>query len=201
MNTFYSFEGPEATGKSTIIQKIHSLLSERGHLVVKTREPGGSQYGEKIRQLIFNAEYTPSIQTELLLMFAARRDHIDHIIKPALNENKIVLTDRYCDSSYVYQSLLGGIEKHVIDSLMDHFIAPYIPHKSFFIFSDPEISFQRLEKRGVENRYDQINKKQIITLHKAFEQRLEQCSYGVRIENNGHIDDAVQDIMHYIEET
>ena len=102
---FITLEGMDGAGKSTHIPTIIDLLKSRGLEVVSTREPGGTQLGEKLRELLLNEAMHP--ETETLLMFAARREHIAAVIEPALARGAWVLSDRFTDATYAYQS--GGI--------------------------------------------------------------------------------------------
>lgn len=100
----YAFEGNEGCGKTTVINKLAQRLTDEGHEVLITREPGGSELAEKIRELIMNEENIDD-STELMLFLAARMDHFNKVILPALKENKIVLIDRFIDSTLVYQGM------------------------------------------------------------------------------------------------
>ena len=102
---FISFEGGEGTGKSTQVRLLANKLAERGNLVHVTREPGGTELSEKIRDILKTTSNIDSI-TEMLLLFAARREHFIKSIYPLLEQNYIVLCDRFYDSSLVYQGIL-----------------------------------------------------------------------------------------------
>ena len=192
---FITFEGGEAVGKSTLIHAVHTQLVSDEYDVLLTREPGGSAYGEKIRTLIFHPDYTPSCYTELLLVFAARRDHIENVIAPSLAQNKIVLCDRYIDSSYVYQGILGGVDSGIIDTLCDQFVKPYFPDATFMIMADTDISYARLIARGIQNRNDNIDKNAINALSNAYHTQSQKRENIYKIMNNGDISDCVLDIM------
>ena len=113
---FISFEGIDGAGKSTHIDSFAKLLKERypNRDVVITREPGGTQLGEQLRALLLDA--TMNLETEALLMFAARREHIAQVIEPALQAGKIVISDRFTDASFAYQ---GGGRGLSLDKLND----------------------------------------------------------------------------------
>lgn len=163
-----SFEGCEAVGKTTIIKLVQEKLLAQNYDVMRTREPGGTKYAEKIRELIFASDAKPSPHTEALLMFAARREHIEHIIAPALNAGKIVLCDRYVDSSFVYQGLLGGLSSHILQNLCDDFVAPYMPHLSFLLSARPEICLERMALREKSNRNDRADLEFLSSLCSAY---------------------------------
>jgi dTMP kinase len=101
---FITFEGPDGTGKSTQIERLNSWLTANGHITITTREPGGTALGEAVRRIILDSRTTGlAPRAELALMFAARAEHIAEVIRPALAAGKIVLCDRFTDSSEAYQ--------------------------------------------------------------------------------------------------
>ncbi len=115
---FITLEGGEGAGKSTQAARLASRLADQGLDVVSTREPGGSPGAESIRTLLVNgAEDRWSPVTETLLMYAARRDHIERLIRPALEGNTTVICDRFIDSTRAYQGVAGGVPAGLIDSL------------------------------------------------------------------------------------
>ena len=105
---FITFEGIDGVGKSTQIQKIAGKLRALGQDVVLTREPGGTAIAERVRQIVLDPELRLSLRTEALLFMASRSEHVEQIIKPALTAGKVVLCDRFCDSTFVYQGLTQG---------------------------------------------------------------------------------------------
>lgn len=114
---FISFEGIDGAGKSTHIDAFSNLLKERypSHEIVLTREPGGTELGEQLRALLLDASM--NLETEALLMFAARREHIAQIIEPALEAGKIVISDRFTDASFAYQGGGRGLNLDKLNSL------------------------------------------------------------------------------------
>ncbi|MBU1326220.1 MAG: dTMP kinase [Alphaproteobacteria bacterium] len=115
---FITFEGGEGAGKSTQARRLADVLRARGHDVVLTREPGGSPGGERIRALVVSgqaADWSPL--TETLLMFAARDDHLNAVIRPALAAGKWVVCDRFSDSTRAYQGAAGGVDPAVVEAL------------------------------------------------------------------------------------
>ncbi|MDI6793004.1 MAG: dTMP kinase [bacterium] len=103
MGFFITLEGPEGSGKSTQAKMLVSYLEEKGYQCVLTREPGGTKIGETIREILLKHSPGPSIVTELFLYAAARRQHVDEIIRPALEADKIVICDRFADATVAYQ--------------------------------------------------------------------------------------------------
>ena len=158
---FITFEGGEGAGKSTQIKRISAYLSERGVPYIVTREPGGTALAEKIRDLLVKGKadaMDPS--TEYLLFSAARRDHIEKVIKPALAQGKWVLCDRFYDSSYVYQGLSPQKDRALDLGFMDRIYREiagedFEPDLTFIFDIDPEIGLGRTGKRGQVDKTSQ----------------------------------------------
>ena len=120
---FISFEGIDGSGKSTQIQKLAEFLETLGFDVIITREPGGSIGGEEIRNLLLQGEVDRwSAETEILLFTAARRDHLERIILPAIGNGKIVICDRFTDSTRMYQGMRGPNLRDLVDMLNEKII-------------------------------------------------------------------------------
>ena len=150
MGYFITFEGGEGTGKTTIINYISKYLESKGYNVVSTREPGGIDIAEQIRSIILDIKNTKmDYRTEALLYAASRTQHLAEKVIPALKENKIVLCDRYLDSSLVYQGIARGLGiENVLKVNM--FALEYMPNITFFIDVKPEICFKRLKDNNRE---------------------------------------------------
>ena len=142
---FISFEGPEASGKSSQLKALEKFLNKQKISYIITREPGGTIVSEKLRKIILSNEYNISNNEELLLLMASRLNHINTIIKPALNKGKLVISDRFCDSTFVYQCYLNrfGIEKGIMlhKKLLDNFL----PRKTFLFMLSPKEILKRLK--------------------------------------------------------
>lgn len=152
---FISFEGTEGVGKTTLIQGLTSYLREQGHDVVLTREPGGTPLAEQIRALLLNPSDEPvAIDCELLLMYAARAQHIQQVIQPALSAGRWVLCDRFVDASYAYQCGGRGIDQHKLDLLSSQFV-PVMPQLTFWLDAPVELGMQRARQRGALDRFEQ----------------------------------------------
>lgn len=153
---FITFEGGEGTGKSTQINLLTAYLQQKNINVLKTREPGGSGGAEKIRELLVKGEpeqWDPL--TEALLFLAARRDHVEKLIKPALNKGQWVLCDRFQLSTLVYSGYGHGIEKAKLDRLYELIIGSFQPDKVFIFSLDPLEGLRRASSRGGnENRIE-----------------------------------------------
>ena len=149
---FITFEGVDGAGKSTHIDEVISFLESQKIAVKRTREPGGTQLGEKLRELLLHDEMDP--ETETLLMFAARRQHIAEIIKPNLDEGIFVVSDRFTDATYAYQ--YGG--KQVAYSkiqTLEAWVHPDLKADLTLLFDLPvEISIDRLKKNRTPDKFE-----------------------------------------------
>lgn len=148
-----TLEGGEGSGKSTQARRLARHLEKRGRQAVLTREPGGSPLAERLRDIIL--ERPPaSPATEFLLFAAARAEHIATLISPALAAGKVVVCDRYIDSTRVYQGLLAGIPADLIASIETHTVAPVLPDLTFVLDIHPRVGLERARLRGELSRYD-----------------------------------------------
>ncbi len=153
--SFISFEGGEGAGKSTQIHRLAERLRAAGHDVVVTREPGGSPGAEAIRELLVNgAADRWSPVTETLLMYASRRDHLERVIRPALAEGRVVLCDRFADSTRAYQGAGGDAPASLIAALEDHVLNGTIPTLTLILDLPAEVGLSRAEARGGAARFE-----------------------------------------------
>jgi dTMP kinase len=154
---FITFEGIEGCGKSTQAKKLHEFFLAKGTEVILTREPGGTLAGEKIREILID-EKIPQLEakTELLLNFAARFEHVEKLIKPALAQGKTVISDRFFDSTYAYQGNAFGLDDEVIDVIKKITINDFQPDITFLIDVPLELAFARIEGRLGNNRYEKL---------------------------------------------
>jgi dTMP kinase len=141
--TFIAFEGLDGSGKTTAIRAVSERLRSEGLDVVVTREPGGTELGTRIRSLIFEYAETMSATTELLLMCADRAEHVQAIIRPALNDGKIVISDRYAASTIAYQGYGRGVALDVVFRALDVAIAGLEPDLTILFDIDLAAADQR----------------------------------------------------------
>ena len=152
---FISFEGIDGSGKSTQAKVLTKTLEDLGHNVVLTREPGGSIGAEEIRRLVLQGDPDRwSAESEILLFTAARRDHLEKTILPALDAGKIVICDRFADSTRMYQGLSRGDLRTLVDEL-HRLMIPRDPDLTVLIDLDPKLGLTRAKSRNsVEERFE-----------------------------------------------
>lgn len=147
---FITFEGVDGAGKSTHVAFLADAIRARGHAVVVTREPGGTPFGETLRALVLNEPMTHD--TETLLMFAARREHVERVIRPALARGDWVLCDRYTDATWAYQGGGHGVDRARIGELARWVHGDCDPDLTILFDVPPAVSRQRLERAQDKGR-------------------------------------------------
>lgn len=193
---FISFEGIDGSGKSTQAKKLGQRLQQEGHDVVLTREPGGSLGAEEIRALVLQGDPDRwSAETEILLFTAARRDHMECTILPALNAGKIVICDRFADSTRMYQGLTRGDLRALVDRLHTLMI-PRDPDVTVLIDMDPEIGLARAKARSTnEERFEDFGLQFQQVMRAGFLALADEYSNRFRvIDGQGSADRIAQDI-------
>lgn len=167
---FITLEGPEGAGKTTQISCIAQELINRDYRVLTTREPGGSPGAEEIRQLLLNGSINKwDGMTEALLNAAARRNHLQETIEPALAQGTWVLCDRFTDSTIAYQAFGRGVERELIQQLMQLAIGDCQPDLTIMLMLEPAIGLQRTQKRGEQNRYEAMQLKFHQAVYEGFQ--------------------------------
>lgn len=166
---FISFEGIDGSGKSTQARMLAEHFKQAGYDVVLTREPGGSPGAEEIRRLVLEGETDRwSATTELLLFTAARRDHLERTIRPALAEGKIVITDRFADSSRIYQGL-GRAELGDLVNDLHALVIGQEPDATVLIDMDPNKGLDRaLSRNGTEERFEDFGVEMQMRMRQGF---------------------------------
>lgn len=187
---FITFEGIEGAGKTTNIAYIAEQIKNHGHEVLLTREPGGTKIGENIRDILISKEY-PQMHhdTELLLMFAARSEHLHKKIIPALNDGIWVLCDRFTDASFAYQGAGRGIDTSKIECLENLVQGAIRPDVTFLFDLEAEVGLARAKNRGEVDRFEQEDidffsriRTEYLKLSKNNEQRFKVIQAGHELE-------------------
>jgi dTMP kinase len=156
---FISFEGGEGTGKSTQVRRLAAALEKHGISCVITREPGGSPGAEEIRKLLVNGEPGRwEALTETLLLYAARADHVARTIKPAMEQGRWVLCDRFADSSWAYQGVGRGLDRETVRRIESVAIGDFKPELTLVLDLPAEEGLRRADARAsAESRFEQFD--------------------------------------------
>lgn len=170
---FITLEGVDGAGKSTHIPWLIQRLEQRGIPVVSTREPGGTALGEQLRQLLLS--HPMHLKTETLLMFAARNEHLETLIRPALSEGKWVVCDRFTDATYAYQG--GGRELgHSLVHTLENWVHPALQPDCTLLFDVPlEVARERLSATRTLDRFEQEGPAFFRRTRQAYHRRVEQA--------------------------
>lgn len=152
---FITLEGGEGAGKSTQLAAVRQWVQDAGHAVLVTREPGGTELGERIRQVLLDARGTMTPETETLLMFAARAEHVARVIRPALAQGKWVVCDRFTDATYAYQGGGRGLASARIALLEDWVQGDLRPDLTLVLDVPVDVGLSRVGQRGALDRFEQ----------------------------------------------
>lgn len=194
---FISFEGIDGSGKSTQARLLAEHLNASGHRAVLTREPGGSPGAEEIRRMVLEGETDRwSAKTELLLFTAARRDHLERTIRPALANGDIVITDRFADSSRIYQGLGRAELGDLVDRLHSLMIGQE-PDLTILVDMDPATGLERaLGRQGTEERFEDFGVDMQIRMRQGFlELATKHSDRFVVVDGNRPIEKVHADIL------
>ncbi|MCM1368393.1 MAG: dTMP kinase [Roseburia sp.] len=173
---FIVLEGCEGAGKSKQCALLASALKSRGLDVVSTREPGGAPLAEQLRKLILDPEYRPDAVTELLLYSAARRDHLNSVVFPALADGKIVICDRFIYSTVAYQGYGRGLDLDFVDRVNRSTVYPLEIDLALFIDVSPEDGFSR---KGGADATDRLERESIEFFHRVYGGFKAMCDKGL----------------------
>ena len=171
---FITFEGIEGSGKSYQAQKLYKNLRRLKISSILTREPGGTPSAEKIREVIlkdyFHSESIEKFKkyTDTLLYLAARNEHVENKIRPAIKKKKIIICDRFIDSTSAYQIYGKGVNKTFINSIHKHILKGLRPDLTFILIIKISKAMERLKRRKNKNRYDKFSKNFYDKVQKAF---------------------------------
>ena len=193
-SAFISFEGIDGSGKSTQIKLLADHLHSQGRKVIVTREPGGSTGAEEIRALVLQGEIDRwSAETELLLFTAARRDHLERTIRPALAAGKIVLCDRFADSTRMYQGLSRGDLRQTVDQLHSLMIGTE-PDLTVLLDINPALGLTRAKSRhGTEERFEDFGESLQVRMRQGFLTLANDRPDRVKVINGDRAIDSVAD--------
>lgn len=197
---FVSFEGIDGSGKSTQARLLADHLRTQGHDVVLTREPGGSAGAEEIRALVLQGDPDRwSAETELLLFTAARRDHMERLIQPALDAGKVVICDRFADSTRMYQGLSRGDLRATVDALHTLMIGRE-PDLTVLIDMDPVQGLARAKGRqGTEERFEDFGTDLQITMRAGFLALAKEFAHRFAVINGARdINTVAQDVAQIV---
>ena len=200
-SAFISFEGIDGSGKSTQLDLLAARLRAEGHEVLLTREPGGSTGAEEIRALVLQGDPDRwSAETELLLFTAARRDHLERTILPALAAGKIVLCDRFADSTRLYQGLSRSDLRQAVDILHTLMIGTE-PNLTVLIDINPALGLRRAKSRhGTEERFEDFGESLQARMRQGFLTLAEEQPHRIHvIDGDRSIDDVAQDIFNLVQ--
>lgn len=201
---FITFEGGEGSGKTTIAAMVKEILDQEGYHVVLTREPGGVEIAEKIRDIIHNVDYTNmDAKTEALLYAASRRQHLVEKVIPSLNRGDIIICDRFVDSSMVYQGIARGIGIDEVYNMNLFATENILPTRTIFFDILPEDGL----KRVYANKDREVNRLDLETIdfhQKVYEGYLSICQKFperiVKIDANQDIDHVLSQVLEKIRE-
>ncbi len=199
---FLTFEGIDGSGKSSQAHKLAEHLRSKGHDVVLTREPGGSEGAEEIRRLVLEGDPDRwSAETEILLFTAARRDHLERTIEPALAAGKVVICDRFADSTRMYQGLSRGDLRGLVDQLHRLMIGRE-PDLTILIDMDPQIGLSRAKGRqGTEERFEDFGLDLQQKMRAGFLALANEFSQRFRvIDGNRDMDSVARDVTEIVEQ-
>ncbi len=198
MNRFFTLEGVDGSGKTTVIKEIAKMLENDGVECVLSREPGGTKIADQIRQVVLDANNTEMNKyTEAMLYAASRNQHFFELIEPSLDAGKVVLLDRYIDSTYAYQGITRGIGIDEVNEF-NKYVLHRMPHKTFFIDIKPEDALKRVTGA------DRMDNQGMDFYNKVYESYIEFSKLYpdryVTINGNDTIDNIAKQIYQVIKE-
>ncbi len=198
---FISIEGLEGAGKTTQAEVLVRWLTQQGHSIVRTREPGGTPIAEEIRRVVLNHYDEPMDATaELLLVFAARKQHVEALISPAINDGKWVVSDRFTDATYAYQgggrqlntSLIAQLEQIVLDG--------FLPDLTIWFDCDAQTGLTRARARGTLDRIENEDLDFFNRCRDAYAKRVEQQPHRfIRINASNSVEQVSKDLVDALE--
>ena len=190
---FITFEGIDGAGKSTHIDFVTSLLKDAGRSVVSTREPGGTPLGEKLRDLLLHEKM--HLETEALLMFASRREHIAQVIEPALARGEWVLSDRFTDASFAYQGGGRGMDRTKMEQL-EQWVHPHLQPDLTLLFDVPlDVARARLDATRTLDKFEQEQADFFARCRNEYLRRAAACPDRIVVIDSTRSIDAVREAL------
>jgi dTMP kinase len=195
---FITFEGIDGAGKSTHISFVASLLHDRGHTVITTREPGGTPLGEQLRTLLLHEKM--HLETEALLMFAARREHLAQVIEPALARGDWVISDRFTDATFAYQGGGRQLDRQKLETL-EQWVHPDLQPDLTLLFDVPlDVARDRLNRSRDPDRFEQEKAAFFAATQAEYRRRADQFSSRFRIiDSSRPISEVNQELVRIFE--
>lgn len=193
---FITFEGIDGAGKSSHIAGVTEFVRARGFKVISTREPGGTPLGEKLRELVLHEDM--HLETEAMLMFASRREHLAQVIEPALAHGDWVVCDRFSDATYAYQGGGRGLDKNKFAEL-EHWVHGHLQPDLTFLFDlPPAIASERISAQGRDlDRFEQERADFHVRVRLAYLERAAAAPQRIRVIN---ADQPLEEIKKQVEE-
>ncbi|MCX7184544.1 MAG: dTMP kinase [Nitrosospira sp.] len=195
---FITLEGIDGAGKSTHLAWLENFLRGKGLTVVVTREPGGTPLGEKLRALLLDNNQAMHAETEALLMFAARREHLDKVILPALARGDWVISDRFTDASFAYQGGGRGLASNRLDDLERWVQGEFQPDLTLYFDVSVELGRQRVNAIKTADRFEKEQDKFFQRVRAAYLQRAHKFPQRIRLIDSSQPLEKVKESLHDI---
>lgn len=198
---FISMEGPDGSGKSTQIELLSEYLRDKGYEIIVTREPGGNRISEAIREIILNKEYTEmDYMTEAMLYAAARAQLMSQVIKPAIEAGKAVISDRFVDSSAVYQGMARGLGVEEVYRLNEFAIKGLMPHLTIHLDLPAAIGLERAKGRAALDRMELEKAEFHEKVAQGYRDLAKLAPERIKtIDATGNIEDIHKEIISYVD--
>lgn len=198
LGKFITLEGIDGAGKSTHLAWLENFLRGRGLTVVVTREPGGTPLGEKLRAFLLDSSQAMHPETEALLMFAARREHLDKVILPALERGDWVISDRFTDASYAYQGGGRGLAINRLDDLERWVQGKFQPDLTLYLDVSVELGRQRVNAIKTADRFEKEQDEFFRRVREAYLQRARKFPQRIRLIDSNQPLEIVKESLHDI---
>lgn len=192
---FITLEGIDGAGKSTHLRGLEKILGEKGKTVIVTREPGGTSVGEALRELLLDNSRAMHAETEALLMFAARREHLDKIILPALTRGDWVISDRFTDASFAYQGGGRGLATQKLDKLEQWVQGEFQPDLTLYFDVAVEVGRQRISAIKSADRFEKEQDEFFRRVREAYLERAHKFSHRIKVIDSNQPLDIVKDSL------